>query len=263
MVRDLNAEGPAGPIPLRLYRFSKAGGSLPVLVYFHGGGFVLGSIETHDHICRELAKATGFVIVSVEYRLGPEHKFPAGILDGIAATKWIADNAESLGGDSAWLAVGGDSAGATLSAVIALDARDNNGPAIKAQVLVYPKTDHSDHLRRYANYPEGYRLNRALIEFYEGGFLRSDEDRLDWRASPLLASSHGRLPPALVLTAGFDPLVNEGEDYAMKLAQAGTLVTFKRFPGQLHGFLGYGGVAPEANEAIAAIADFLRCRLDA
>jgi acetyl esterase len=206
VVRDIEAKASDGrAIALRLYRDRPDGVLLPGLVFFHGGGFMLGSIETHDTVCRDLAAQSGAVIVSVEYRLGPEHRFPAGIQDGIEATRWIAENAGDLGIDADRLGVGGDSAGGNLSAVVALHTRDSGGPSLRLQILVYPKTDHSDHETRYARFPEGFRLNRALIEFYESNYLNSDADRRDWRCSPLLAASHRGLPPALVITAGFDP----------------------------------------------------------
>lgn len=231
------------------------------LVYFHGGGFTVGSIETHDTICREIARSSRVVVASVGYRLAPEHKFPCAVEDCIAALTYVARTGPSLGIDPQRLAVGGDSAGGNLAAVVALDARDRGGPALRAQVLVYPKTDHSNSDARYRDFPNGYRMNRDLLLFFEQQYLRGDADRMDWRSSPLLASDLGDLPTALVLTAGFDPLVHEGEAYALRLASCGVSVTLKRFPGQVHGFIGWGRVVPQASEAILDVSTFLIANL--
>jgi acetyl esterase len=230
----------------------------PGLVYFHGGGFTVGSIETHDTICREIAVGARTVVVSVAYRLGPEHKFPQAVDDAVAAVEHVARNARAFGIDPHRLAVGGDSAGGNLAAVAALNARDRGGPRLAAQVLVYPKTDYSDGGARFLDFPQDFRFNRNLLEFFARNYLRSQADRSDWRCSPLLADDHTRLPPALIITAGFDPLAEEGEDYALRLARSGVPVTLKRFPGQVHGFLGWGRVVPEASLAIEDICRFLK-----
>lgn len=232
----------------------------PGFVYFHGGGFTVGSIETHDTICREIAVGARVVVVSVAYRLGPEHKFPQAVDDAVAAVEHVACNACAFGIDPRRLAVGGDSAGGNLAAVVALNARDRGGPHLVAQVLVYAKTDYSDRGARLLDFPQDFRFNRNLLEFFARNYLRSEADRADWRCSPLLADDHTRLPPALVITAGFDPLGEEGEDYALRLARSGVPVTLKRFPGQVHGFLGWGRVVPEASLAIADICRFLKCQ---
>jgi acetyl esterase len=238
-------------------------GAAPGLVYFHGGGFTVGSIETHDTICREIAVAARTVVVSVAYRLGPEHRFPQAVDDAVAAVEHVARNARAFGIDPRRLAVGGDSAGGNLAAVAALSARDRGGPHVAAQVLVYPKTDYSDRGAQVPDFPQDFRFNRNLLEFFARNYLRSEADRADWRCSPLLADDHSRLPPALIITAGFDPLAAEGEDYALRLARSGVPVSMKRFPGQVHGFLGWGRVVPEASLAIKDICRFLKCRVTA
>lgn len=253
-VRDLEATGRHGAIPLRLYRDAAPGGILPGLVFFHGGGFVVGDLDSHDVLCRQLAVMTQSVVVAVHYRRAPEHKFPVGVEDAIDATRWIARHAANLSIDAARLAVGGDSAGGNFAAVVAIEARDTNGPAIKLQILAYPLTDHRGGQASRRAFVTGYLLNKSVMDYYDSLYLRDDEDRCDWRASPLVAEDLSNLPPALVLTAGFDPLVDEGESYALRLAQAGNTVIQKRFPGQIHGFLTRGKFIPQAMEATHDIA---------
>lgn len=263
-LRDLTAEGPGGPIKLRLYRGAGApAGAVPGLVYFHGGGWVIGDIESHDVVCRQIANAADAVVVSVDYRLGPEHKFPAAVEDAIAATDWVAGAAERLGIDPARLAVGGDSAGGNLAIVTAIAARDRaepapNRPPIALQALVYPATEFAMRHDSHRRFGEGYFLTRSLMEYFRDHYLRNPADIDDWRASPLRVADLTRLPPALVLTAGFDPLCDEGEEYARNLAAAGVRVTMRRFPGQIHGFFSMGRIINAANEAVAEVAAALR-----
>ena len=258
-VRNLNADGPQGQIPLRVYR--PVGGSatpLPVYVYFHGGGWVIGDLETHDVICRQLTAASEACIISVDYRLAPEHKFPAAADDAWAATRWIVANAGALGVDATRLAVGGDSAGGNLAAVVALMARDAGGPAIALQVLIYPVTDLGAESASYDAFADGYQLTRESMRWFRAHYLGAPSDGGDWRASPLRATSLAGLPPALIVTAGFDPLRDEGEAYAARLREAGVLVDYVCFGGMIHGFAAMGKVLGTAHRAVALIGGALR-----
>jgi acetyl esterase len=259
-VRDLAAEGPHGPIPLRLYRPlpSGASASLPALVYFHGGGWVIGDLETHDTLCRELANGSGCAVVAVDYRMGPEHRFPAAVDDCIAATAWVRREARSLGLDPDRLAVGGDSAGGNLAAVVSIAARDAGDVAIRYQLLIYPATDMRRSAPSHTTNGEGYLLTRDTIAYFLGHYITDERHHVDWRASPLLHGDLSNLPPALVLTAGFDPLRDEGLAYAAALTKAGNRATYVCFERQIHGFITMGRVLDEANAAIAMCAAELR-----
>jgi acetyl esterase len=252
-VRDLAAPGPAGLVPLRLYRPLGAAAEvpLPALVFFHGGGWVIGDLDTHDVVCRRLANASGAAIVSVDYRLAPEHKFPAAVEDAFAVTGWAAGaGAAVLGIDGRRLAVGGDSAGGNLATVTALLARDAGGPALRCQLLIYPATDLNMRHESQRRLAEGHLLTRSGQEWFHAQYLRSAADRDDWRASPLLAPSLAALPRTYVLTAGHDPLGDEGEAYARRLREAGVAVTERRFPGQIHGFITMGRMIAAAGQAL-------------
>ena len=256
----LEAAGPAGPIPLRLYRgqgVPKAG-QQAALIFFHGGGWVIGDLESHDQVCRALANATPCIVVAVDYRLAPEHKFPAAAEDAIAATQWIGANAGSLGIDAGRLAVGGDSAGGNLAAVVALDARDRGGPRLAHQLLVYPAADMRMSWPSVERHAQQLPLTRAAMDWFIAHYLRNAADRADWRASPLRASSLKGLPPALIVTAGFDPLSDEGEAYAKALRSAGVTVVHEVFDGQIHGFLSMGRIVADSRRAIALGAGALR-----
>lgn len=255
-VTSLEAPGPAGPIPLRLYRGQGASKNQPQpgLVYFHGGGWVIGDLDSHDQICRALANAMEGVVVAVHYRLAPEHKFPAAIDDAVAATHWIADNAERLGIDPRRLAVAGDSAGGNLAAVVALDARDRGGPPIALQMLIYPATDMGMDRPSHKRHATQLPLTGAGMHWFIDHYLRSPADAMDWRASPLRATRFSGLPPALIITASFDPLSDEGEDYARALDRAGVPVRHERFAGQIHGFLSMGRIVADSARAISIIA---------
>src|SRR5712671_4021544 len=255
--RDLTIPGPGGPIPARLYR-ATATGNLPVRVFFHGGGWVVGDIETHDTVCRHLANRAECAVVSVDYRLAPEHKFPAAVEDSYAAALWVADNAAALGVDPARLAVGGDSAGGNLAAAVSLMARDAGAPRICYQLLIYPATDAAMRHDSIARFAEGYVLTRSTMRWFYDQYLRIPEDAADWRVSPLLASDLAGLPPAFVLTAGYDPLCDEGDAYAARLAAAGVPVTHRRFPGQVHGFVTNGRVIRAAETALDEAAAVLK-----
>jgi acetyl esterase len=264
-VQALEAQGPAGPIPLRLYRGQGAAKDRPqpALIYFHGGGWVIGDLESHDQVCRALANALRGIVVGVDYRLAPEHAFPAAVDDAVAATGWIAANAARLGIDAQRLAVGGDSAGGNLAAVVCLDARDRGGPRLRCQVLIYPGTDMRMQFASIERHARQLPLTKAAMEWFVGHYLPTDKDKTDWRASPLLASSHRNLPPALVMTAGFDPLQDEGEAYAKALAGAGVKVRHERFAGQIHGFLTMGRIVSDSGRAIALAAAELKGAFEA
>jgi acetyl esterase len=255
--RDIAIPGPGGPIPARLYR-AAATGTLPVLVFFHGGGWVVGDIESHDTVCRHLANRAGCAVVSVDYRLAPEHKFPAAVEDCLAATAWVAGNAAALGVDAARLAVGGDSAGGNLAAVVSLLARDRGSPRITCQLLIYPATDAAMRHDSITRFAEGYVLTRATMRWFYDQYLRAPEDAADWQASPLAAPDLGGLPSAFVLTAGYDPLCDEGDAYAVRLAASGVAVTHRRFPGQVHGFAMNGKIIRAAETALDETAAALR-----
>lgn len=263
-VRELSADGPDGPIPLRLYRPAPASaGALPVLVYFHGGGWVIGDLDTHDVLCRQLAVGSGCAVVAVDYRMGPEHRFPAAVDDCLAATQWVARNAASLGIDASRLAVGGDSAGGNLAAVVAIAARDGGGPAIAWQLLIYPATDQRRIAPSHTTNAQGYLLTADSMRWYHDHYIDDTKHDLDWRASPLLCEDLSGLPPSLVLTAGYDPLRDEGIQYAQRLTEAGSRATHLSFERQIHGFIPMGRAIDEANEAVALCAAALKRALGA
>ena len=258
-VQDLQASGPHGTIPLRLYKplATSAPQALPVLVYYHGGGWVIGDLDTHDTLCRELANGSGCAVVAVDYRMGPEHPFPAAVDDCWAATCWVKDNAASLGLDAARMGVGGDSAGGNLAAVVSLLARDGHlstDLSIQFQLLIYPATDQRRGHTSHVINGQGYVLTSDTIAYFQNHYLADKAQFLDWRASPLLAESLAGLPPALLITAGFDPLRDEGLAYADQLSAAGTPCRYVCFDRQIHGFITMGRVLDEANLAVAMCA---------
>jgi acetyl esterase len=266
--RLMLAPGPAGPIALRAYRPAVEAAerpaeaakseALPALVFFHGGGWTIGDLDTHDVLCRQLANGARCAVLSVDYRLAPEHPFPAAVEDAIAATRWIAAEARALRIDPERIAVGGDSAGGNLAAVVALDARETGGPALAYQLLIYPATDQRGGFASHERNGEGYLLTRRHIEYFRGCYLPRKDDWLDWRASPLLAKSLAGLPAAFVLTAGFDPLLDEGRAYAERLAREGGEVAYLDYPDMIHGFITFGGVLDTANAAVAECCARLR-----
>jgi acetyl esterase len=237
-VEDLAIPGPAGKIELRSY-VPTADRSLPVVVYYHGGGFALGDLDTHDRICRRLARASGAIVVAVDYRLAPEHPFPAAVDDAFTALGWVHDHAAELGGDPSRLAVAGDSAGGNLAAVMTLRARDEGSPPLVFQLLVYPATNLADFdTASHEAFREGYLLSRSFMVLNRGRYLPSEEQRRDPYASPLFDDDLSGLPPALIITAQFDPLRDEGEAYGHRLQAAGVTVTISRYEGVVHGFFG-------------------------
>jgi acetyl esterase len=248
-MRDLSLPGPGGAIAARLYRGSAAA-ILPCVVYFHGGGWVIGDIDTHDPVCRHLAHAAECAVISVDYRLAPEHKFPAAAEDCIAATAWIAEHAAVLGIDPARLAVAGDSAGGNLAAVVALAARDRGAPRLSLQMLIYPATDFGGDFASYRRHAEGYLLTAATMRWFVAQYLRDPGDAADWRASPLRAPDLSGVAPAYVLTAGYDPLCDEGDAYARRLQEHGVGVQHRRYPDQLHGFVSSGRIIRAAHAAL-------------
>ena len=261
-VRDLSAEGPGGPIKLRHYvPVGSPTARLPALVYCHGGGWVMGDLDSHDGVCRHLANRSGCAVVSIDYRLAPEHKFPAAVDDAIAATTWVAGHAADLGIDADRIAVGGDSAGATLAAATCIAAREAGGPRLRHQVLLYPVTDLDMCTPSHERLAEGFLLTRSTLTWFYANYLRGPEDKADWRASPLKAASFRGLPPALILTASHDPLCDEGEAYARRLIEAGVRVTSWRVPGQLHGFLPMGKLMRAAGPTLDEIARHLKAAL--
>lgn len=263
-VRDLHIAGAAGDIPLRAYRPIGAYPSsvLPVLVYYHGGGWVIGDLDTHDTLCRELANGSGCAVVSVDYRLAPEHRFPAAFDDALAAARWVAEHASELKVDPARLAVGGDSAGGNLAAAVTLAARDDTdgrGPLrIAYQLLIYPGMDMRRGHASHQTNGEGYVLTKDTISYFMSHYVPDASQHTDWRASPQLAPSHSNLPPGLVITAGYDPLVDEGLDYARALSAAGNQVSYVCFSRQIHSFITMGKVLEEANTAVTLCAAELR-----
>jgi acetyl esterase len=235
-ISDRVIPGPGGDIPIRVYR-PTASAPLPVLVYFHGGGWTIGDLEVGHGACTVLANRASAIVVSVDYRLAPEHPFPAAVEDAWAATRWVARNAALLDADVERIAVGGDSAGGTLAAVVSLLAREAGGPSLAAQLLYYPAVDTASlDTRSHTQNGDGYFLTSALIRWFYDQYLPEPTDREDWRASPLRASDLSGLPPALVYTAEYDPLRDEGEAYAARLAEAGTPVVAVRDAGQIHAY---------------------------
>ena len=255
-------------VPLRLYRpLGVDGGAvLPALVYFHGGGWTMGDLDTHDVLCRQLCNGAGMAVVAVHYRMGPEHRFPAAVDDSVEATRWLQTQAQALALDGSRMAVGGDSAGGNLAAVVALALRDAPAAAPLAfQLLIYPATDMRCAAPSHQSNGQGYVLTADSIHYFRDHYMGADAAGralwADWRASPLLASSHAGLPPALVLTAGYDPLVDEGRQYADALSAAGTPCQYLCFERQIHGFVPMGRILDEASTAVALCCAALRAAL--
>jgi acetyl esterase len=257
-IADRRIPGPAGDIPVRVYT---PAGPAPraVLVYFHGGGWVLGGLETHDGVCRSLANGAGCVVVSVDYRLAPEHRYPAAAEDCYAATTWCAEHAAELGADAKRLAVGGDSAGGNLAAVVAQMARDRGGPNVMFQLLIYPATDATFDTPSYRDNADGYLLTTQDMRWFWGHYLGDASQRgAEPYASPLRAESLAGLPPALVITAEFDPLRDEGEAYGHALERAGVAARISRYDGMIHGFFGMGQMIGRAQDAVREASGNLR-----
>src|SRR5882757_5838935 len=258
--KPLSIPAPHGTIAARIYTpktLRKNNGLAPCLVFFHGGGWVIGDLDSHDVVCRKLAHEGELIVISVDYRLAPEHRFPAAVDDAIAATKWVAENASQFGIDAAQLSVGGDSAGGNLAAVVALAARDGNGPKLAGQVLIYPATDFAMKHPSHAEPETSILLTHSVIKWFCNHYL-GDADIDDWRASPARAKTLAGLPPAYVLTAGGDPLRDEGDEYANRLKQDGVPITYRHFSGQFHGFFTMGKLLNQANIAASEIGAWLK-----
>jgi acetyl esterase/lipase len=268
-VENRTVPGPAGKIPVRVYTPMQASRSEPKaseghragLVFFHGGGFVLCNLDTHDGICRSLANAAGCVVVSVDYRLAPEHPYPAAPEDCYAVTEWVAKNGAELGIDVSRLAIGGDSAGGNLAAVVALMARDRGGPSLRFQLMIYPVTDCAFDTLSYRENAEGYFLTTGMMRWFWEKYLADPAQGGEAYASPLRAQNIANLPPGLCITAGYDPLRDEGEAYAERLRKAGVDVRTTRYAGMFHGFFSMTGQLDKAREALAEAATALRAAL--
>jgi acetyl esterase len=258
-VQDRAIPGPAGDLPVRVHT-PEGEPPFPIVVWFHGGGWVVGSLDTYDPLCRALAAAVPAVVVSVDYRLAPEHRYPAAVEDAYAATLWASRNAAQLGGAQHRLAVAGDSAGGNLAAVVALGARDRGGPAIAFQLLVYPVLDAAADTASWREHAEGFHLTAAGMRWYWDHYL-GGADGAAPDASPLRAASLGGLPPALVICAEHDVLRDEGEAYAARLRQAGVAATVSRYPGVVHGFFRWRAVTGAAEAALQEAAAALRSAL--
>lgn len=252
-IRDSRIPGPAGDVPVRIYTPVAGEAPRPVLVYLHGGGFVIGSIDSHDGLCRALAQAASVVVVSVGYRLAPEHPFPAGLDDAIAVTRFIIEHASSVGGDPKRVAVGGDSAGGNLSACVALACRQDPVPPA-FQLLLYPATDATRSLPSHRHFRDGFFLTEASVAWFLDNYVRDARDHENPRVSPLFTPDLSGAPPALVVTAGFDPLRDEGRAYAERLREAGVPVELREYEGAIHGFVSMAGVLTIGREALDDVA---------
>ena len=247
-VEERMIAGPAGEIRLRLY-WPQAAAPVPAISYYHGGGHVIGSLDTHDFVARNLCAGAGALVASVDYRMGPEHRFPAAVDDSFAALQWLHENAQTLGADPGRLGVHGDSAGANLAAVVALLARDT-GPQLRLQSLVYPITDYGMVGASYDTYATGYGiLTKGAMLWFRNHYLRSPDDANDWRASPIKAASLAGVAPAIIVTAECDVLHDDGERYARALHRSGVPVEYKEFPGMIHAFF---GMVPAVDDAMNA-----------
>ncbi len=261
-VTGRTVDGAAGPLPARHYAPPDPGGPHPLLVYLHGGGFVIGDLDTHDQVCRLLCRYAGVHVLSVAYRLAPEHRFPAAVDDARAALRWACANAKALGADPRRVAIGGDSAGGNLSTVVARLATLDGGPAPAAQLLLYPPTDRAGRYPSLELFADGFFLTREQVDWYDGHYLgNTGTAPTDPLRSPLHAADLSGLAPALVVTAGFDPLRDEGEAYAAALAAAGTPVTLRRQAGMIHGFANMVDVSAPARTALIEVARDLRALL--
>jgi acetyl esterase len=260
-VEELTIPGPAGVIPARLYADAPGQDGGGLLVYYHGGGHVVGSLDSHDSACRFIAKHAGVGVLSVDYRLAPEHVYPASVDDSVAALAWASENAERLGFDPARIAVGGDSAGGNLAAVVALAAKAGEAPLPAFQLLIYPVCDYVEKRPSYELFKEGFFLTEAEMDWYRDHYIPDRDAAHEWRCSPLRAPDHSGLPPAYILTAGFDPLRDEAEDYARILTAAGVPTALRRHDGLLHSFVNQTSLHRGARDAMLEACGALRLGL--
>jgi acetyl esterase len=260
-IEDLRIPGPAAEIPARVYSSSAAKTPQPTVAYFHGGGWVQGDLETHHGLCARLAKHAGVLVVAVDYRLAPESKFPAAVDDCVAAYRWLREKGRDVGADTARVGVAGDSAGGNLSAVVSQLAAAAGMPVPTCQVLIYPAVDASLETESHRELVEGHVIPRERIIWYMQQYLRSEADRGDLRFSPLRAASLEGQPPAMIVTAGFDPLRDEGRAYGDRLREAGVDVVYREYPGQIHAFVSLTKAIPQGMACTLEIADYVRRRL--
>jgi acetyl esterase len=261
-IEDLSIPGPAGAMGARLYDAAGKQAPLrPVVAYFHGGGWVQGDLETHHGLCARLAQRSGALVVAFDYRLAPEHKFPAAVEDCVAAYRWLRAHARELGGDPGRVAVAGDSAGGNLSAVVSQSAPRAGEPVPTCQVLIYPAVDFSFDTPSHREMEDGHVIPRDRVLWYTEQYLRGEQDRTDLRAAPLRAPNVAGQPPAMVVTAGFDPLRDEGLAYAERLRAAGVDVVYREYPGQIHAFVSLTKAIPQGLACTMEIGDYLRQRL--
>ena len=260
-IEDIRIPGPARDIPARLYAPTVERRPLPTVAYFHGGGWVQGDLETHHGLCARLAKHAGVLVIAVDYRLAPEHKFPGAVEDCLAAYRWLRARGRDLGADTAKVGVAGDSAGGNLSAVVSQLAASSGSAAPTCQVLIYPAVDFSLETGSHRELADGHVIPRDRILWYMEQYLRGDADKSDLRASPLRAKSLAGQPPAMIVTAGFDPLRDEGRAYADRLREAGVDVVYREYPGQIHAFVSLTKAIPQGMACTLEIAEFLRRRL--
>lgn len=256
-VEDRRIAGPAGDIPIRIYR-PEGSGPFPIHLHYHGGGWVIGDLETHDADCREICRTAEVIVIAVDYRLAPEHPYPAAVEDCLAAAQWAAKNANTIDGRDGPISVGGDSAGGNLAAVVSRIARDTGAPQINFQLLIYPVTDAAMDTVSFVENREGYMLTEQSMTWFWESYCADPERRLEPDASPLRAADLSGLPPAHVMTAEFDPLRDEGEAYAKRLQDAGVAVTCERYDGLIHGFFSQARMVPAARPALTAAAKALR-----
>jgi acetyl esterase len=260
-IEDIRIPGPAGAMPARVYAASGGGAEGPVVAYFHGGGWVQGDLETHHGLCARLAKHAGVLVAAIDYRLAPEHKFPAAVEDCLAAYRWLRRHGRDIGADPTRVAVAGDSAGGNLAAVVAQLSAAAGAPLPTCQVLIYPALDFSLETGSHRDLADGHVIPRDRILWYIDQYLRDEADQADLRASPLRAPSLAGQPPALIVTAGFDPLRDEGSAYADRLRAAGIEVVHREYPGQIHAFVSLTRAIPQGLVCTLEIAEYLRERL--
>lgn len=261
MIKNVKIPVKDGEIWVRIYT-PEGDGPFPIFIYLHGGGWVIGDLEIGNTLCRNIANLSGCIVVSVDYRLSPEYKFPIPVDDCFAAVEWVEKNAAKFNGDPSKIAIGGDSAGGNLAAAVSLIARDRGSPSIKYQVLIYPVTNLDFNTRSYIENGEGYVLTRDSMIWYAQQYLNSEKEMQNVQVAPFLAENLEGLPPALILTAQYDPLKDDGASYASRLIQAGVNVEYKYYSGMIHGFLWMTGIIDEGKKAVQLIANRLQSNLN-